>query len=206
MKHLNLIDNLKEIIIIICKCRYYAICLPLQAGMIWTKSKAGLVCLVSWILSILLTSPGSTLHHTHFSRQYFTFYSLLQVVLYILLTTPGSTLHPTYFSRQYFISYSPLQVVIYILLTTSGSTLHPTHYSRYCFTSYSTLQVLQVVKVLSIQYYLILIVYLVLAMVIYNTSTPPIYTILSTYNCVFSSSNGNLQYINSSNIYNIIYL
>ncbi|XP_023341475.1 neuromedin-U receptor 1 [Eurytemora carolleeae] len=37
--------------------RYYAICLPLQAGMIWTKSKAGLVCLVSWILSILLTSP-----------------------------------------------------------------------------------------------------------------------------------------------------
>ena len=66
MKHL--IDILIELIIIICKCRYYAICLPLQAGMIWTKSKAGLVCLVSWILSILLTSPGSAFHPTHFSR------------------------------------------------------------------------------------------------------------------------------------------
>ena len=66
MKHL--IDILIELIIMICKYRYYAICLPLQAGMIWTKSKAGLVCLVSWILSILLTSPGSALHPTPFSR------------------------------------------------------------------------------------------------------------------------------------------
>ena len=32
-------------------------CLPLRAGLIWTKNKAGLVCLVSWLLSILLTSP-----------------------------------------------------------------------------------------------------------------------------------------------------
>ena len=38
-------------------CRYYAVCLPLRAGLIWTKSKAGLVCLLSWLLSILLTSP-----------------------------------------------------------------------------------------------------------------------------------------------------
>jgi len=37
--------------------RYYAVCLPLRAGLIWTKSKAGLVCLISWLLSILLTSP-----------------------------------------------------------------------------------------------------------------------------------------------------
>eukprot|EP00090_Calanus_glacialis_P020817 TRINITY_DN32134_c0_g1_i1.p1 TRINITY_DN32134_c0_g1~~TRINITY_DN32134_c0_g1_i1.p1 ORF type:complete len:520 (-),score=78.63 TRINITY_DN32134_c0_g1_i1:357-1916(-) len=37
--------------------RYYAVCLPLRAGLIWTKSKAGLVCLLSWLLSILLTSP-----------------------------------------------------------------------------------------------------------------------------------------------------
>ena len=37
--------------------RYYAVCLPLRAGLIWTKNKAGLVCLVSWLLSILLTSP-----------------------------------------------------------------------------------------------------------------------------------------------------
>ncbi len=31
--------------------RYYAICLPLQAGLIWTKGKAALVCIISWILS-----------------------------------------------------------------------------------------------------------------------------------------------------------
>ena len=37
--------------------RYYAVCLPLRAGLIWTKNKAGLVCLVSWLLSIILTSP-----------------------------------------------------------------------------------------------------------------------------------------------------
>ena len=37
--------------------RYHAVCLPLHAGLIWTKSKAGMVCLVSWLLSILLTSP-----------------------------------------------------------------------------------------------------------------------------------------------------
>jgi len=37
--------------------RYYAVCLPLRAGLIWTKSKAGVVCLVSWLLSIILTSP-----------------------------------------------------------------------------------------------------------------------------------------------------
>jgi len=37
--------------------RYYAVCLPLHAGRIWTKGKAGLVCVVSWLLSILLTSP-----------------------------------------------------------------------------------------------------------------------------------------------------
>ena len=38
-------------------CRYYAVCMPLRAGLIWTKNKAGLVCLVSWLLSIILTSP-----------------------------------------------------------------------------------------------------------------------------------------------------
>ena len=38
-------------------CRYYAVCLPLRAGLIWTKSKAGMVCLLSWLLSVLLTSP-----------------------------------------------------------------------------------------------------------------------------------------------------
>ena len=32
-------------------------CLPLRAGLIWTKNKAGLVCFISWLLSILLTSP-----------------------------------------------------------------------------------------------------------------------------------------------------
>ena len=37
--------------------RYYAVCLPLRAGLIWTKNKAGMVCLVSWMLSIVLTSP-----------------------------------------------------------------------------------------------------------------------------------------------------
>ena len=57
--------------------RYYAVCLPLRAGLIWTKNKAGLVCLVrktpnrpthqiitlvcaaqvSWLLSVILTSP-----------------------------------------------------------------------------------------------------------------------------------------------------
>jgi len=37
--------------------RYYAVCLPLRAGLIWTKSKAGMVCLISWLLSIILTSP-----------------------------------------------------------------------------------------------------------------------------------------------------
>jgi len=37
--------------------RYYAVCLPLHAGRIWTKGKAGLVCLVSWLLSVILTSP-----------------------------------------------------------------------------------------------------------------------------------------------------
>ena len=44
-------------LIIVTVCRYYAVCLPLRAGLIWTKNKAGLVCLVSWLLSILLTSP-----------------------------------------------------------------------------------------------------------------------------------------------------
>jgi len=37
--------------------RYYAVCLPLRAGLIWTKKKAGIVCLVSWFLSMTLTSP-----------------------------------------------------------------------------------------------------------------------------------------------------
>jgi len=37
--------------------RYYAVCLPLRAGLIWTKNKAGMVCLFSWLISILLTSP-----------------------------------------------------------------------------------------------------------------------------------------------------
>ena len=32
-------------------------CLPLRAGLIWTKNKAGMVCLFSWLISILLTSP-----------------------------------------------------------------------------------------------------------------------------------------------------
>ena len=37
--------------------RYYAVCLPLRAGLIWTKNKAGMVCLVSWMMSVILTSP-----------------------------------------------------------------------------------------------------------------------------------------------------
>ena len=36
-------------------CRYYAVCLPLRAGLIWTKNKAGLVCLVC---CLLVTSLG----------------------------------------------------------------------------------------------------------------------------------------------------
>jgi hypothetical protein len=42
--------------IIICH-RYYAICLPLRASLIWTKGRAGLACAVSWLLSLLLTAP-----------------------------------------------------------------------------------------------------------------------------------------------------
>ena len=39
--------------------RYYAICLPLQAGLIWTKGKAALVCIISWILSGIETNQPS---------------------------------------------------------------------------------------------------------------------------------------------------
>ena len=37
--------------------RYYAVCIPLHAAHTWTKTKAGMVCLISWLVSILLTSP-----------------------------------------------------------------------------------------------------------------------------------------------------
>jgi len=45
--------------------RYYAVCLPLRAGLIWTKNKAGLVCFISWLLSILLTSPMLAIAEYH---------------------------------------------------------------------------------------------------------------------------------------------
>lgn len=37
--------------------RYYAICLPLQASIVWTKTKACLTCLVSWLFAFGLTAP-----------------------------------------------------------------------------------------------------------------------------------------------------
>ncbi len=37
--------------------RYYAICLPLQAGVVWTKRKACFTCIVAWIFSFGLTAP-----------------------------------------------------------------------------------------------------------------------------------------------------
>ena len=37
--------------------RYYAICLPLRAGVVWTKSKACLTCLVAWLFAFGLTAP-----------------------------------------------------------------------------------------------------------------------------------------------------
>ena len=37
--------------------RYYAICLPLQANLVCTKSKACITCFVVWICAFGLTAP-----------------------------------------------------------------------------------------------------------------------------------------------------
>ncbi|TRY78556.1 hypothetical protein TCAL_11695, partial [Tigriopus californicus] len=37
--------------------RYYAICLPLQAGVVWTKSKACMTCIIAWLFAFGLTAP-----------------------------------------------------------------------------------------------------------------------------------------------------
>lgn len=46
--------------------RYYAICLPLQAGIVCTKTKATLTCIVSWVFGFLVTLP--TLIWTSFTK------------------------------------------------------------------------------------------------------------------------------------------
>ena len=37
--------------------RYYAICLPLKAGEVCTKSRACLICLIAWLAGFGLTTP-----------------------------------------------------------------------------------------------------------------------------------------------------
>lgn len=40
--------------------RYYAICLSLQAGQVWTKSKACITCVIAWLFAFGLTAPGQS--------------------------------------------------------------------------------------------------------------------------------------------------
>ena len=48
--------SILTILAITCE-RYYAICLPLQANLVCTKSKACITCLVVWICAFGLTAP-----------------------------------------------------------------------------------------------------------------------------------------------------
>ena len=48
--------SILTILAITCE-RYYAICLPLKANLVCTKSKACITCLVVWICAFGLTAP-----------------------------------------------------------------------------------------------------------------------------------------------------
>ena len=52
--------SILTILAITCE-RYYAICLPLQANLVCTKSKACITCLVVWICAFGLTAPILTM-------------------------------------------------------------------------------------------------------------------------------------------------